>query len=88
MRRRAKLAARQVNICMDSWLPRPSLGPWRPLTAKQFADDVGGWPVASVQRLRAAAQSRAACGEQQQSMNMTSAPALVNHGAVRRPCRR
>ena len=88
MRRRAKLPARQVNICMDSWLPRPSLGPWRPLTAKQFARGVAGWPVASVQRLGAAAQSRAACGEQQQSMNMTSAAVLVNHGALRRPCRR
>ena len=88
MRRRGKLAARQVKICMDVWLPPPSLGPLRPLTATQFADDGAGWPVASVQRLRAAAQSRAACGEQQQSMNTTSAAALVNHDALRRPCRR
>jgi len=37
VRRRAKLAARQVKICMDLWLPPPSLGHWRPLTATQFA---------------------------------------------------
>ena len=55
---------------------------WRPIAAV-----AAGFGMAPVHRLGAVAQSRAAFGEQQQSMNMTSMAALVNHGALRRPCR-